>query len=82
MSRSRRRRRAATDVLHRSERSAELGVTSAYEVISEADLAFSPNEVSTEKVAVFQVSIEFSSWLVHSVRTLNNLISLGSDGGD
>ena len=29
---------------HRSERSAELGVESGYEVVSEADLAFSPDD--------------------------------------
>ena len=39
---------------HRSERSAELGVESGYEVVSEADLAFSPDDEDLN-VAVLKV---------------------------
>ena len=45
---------------HRSERSAELGVESGYEVVSEADLAFSPEDEDLN-VAVLKVLCPYSS---------------------
>ena len=47
---------------HRSERSAELGVESGYEVVSEADLAFSPEDEDLN-VAVLKVPCPYSSLL-------------------
>ena len=48
------RRRRAAEVLSRSERSADIGVQSGYEVVSEVDLDFTPDEVE-RSVATFQV---------------------------
>ena len=47
---------------HRSERSAELGVESGYEVVSEADLAFSPEDEDLN-VAVLKVLCSHPSLL-------------------
>lgn len=44
----------------RNARSADVGVTGIYEVISEADLAFSPDQ-KQESVTVFQVSVSIAS---------------------
>ena len=44
---------------HRSERSAELGVESGYEVVSEADLAFSPEDEDLN-VAVLKVYLNLA----------------------
>lgn len=50
-----RRRRRSVVVSDRKVRSADVGVSGLYEVISEADLAFSP-DTKVEAVTVFQVS--------------------------
>lgn len=50
----RRKRSTSAKILSRSERSAELGVKSGYEVVSEVDLAFTPDG-REEKVAVLKV---------------------------
>lgn len=50
-----RRRRRSVVVSDRKVRSADVGVSGLYEVISEADLAFSP-DAKVEAVTVFQVS--------------------------
>ena len=50
------RRKRSVDVLSRNVRSAELGVTSAYEVVSEVDLDFVPNaEEERNRAAIFRV---------------------------
>ena len=48
------RRRREAEVLSRRERSADIGVQSGYEVVSEVDLDFTPDEVQ-RSVATFQV---------------------------
>ena len=48
------RRRREAEVLSRRERSADIGVQSGYEVVSEVDLDFTPDEVQ-RTVATFQV---------------------------
>ena len=48
------RKRRAADILSRTERSADIGVQSGYEVVSEVDLDFTPDEVD-RTVATFQV---------------------------
>lgn len=48
------RRRRAAEILSRTERSADIGVQSGYEVVSEVDLDFTPDEVE-RTVATFQV---------------------------
>ena len=54
------RRKRSVDVLNRSVRSAELGVTSAYEVVSEVDLDFIPNEEEERnRAAIFRVTTLF-----------------------
>lgn len=50
------RRRRSVVVSDRKVRSADVGVSGLYEVISEADLAFSP-DAKVEAVTVFQVSL-------------------------
>ena len=49
------KRKRAAEILSRTERSADIGVQSGYEVVSEVDLDFTPNEVE-RKVATYQVS--------------------------
>ncbi len=51
------RKRRAARVLSRTERSADIGVQSGYEVVSEVDLDFTPDQVERE-VATFQVSFQ------------------------
>ena len=48
------RRRRVAEVLSRAERSTDIGVQSGYEVVSEVDLDFTPEEVE-RSVATFQV---------------------------
>ena len=48
------RKRRAAEILSRTERSADIGVQSGYEVVSEVDLDFTPDEVE-RSVATFQV---------------------------
>ena len=50
------RRKRSAEILSRSERSADIGVQSGYEVVSEVDLDFTPDEVE-RSVATFQVSL-------------------------
>ena len=49
-----RKRKRSAEILSRTERSADIGVQSGYEVVSEVDLDFTPDEVE-RKVATFQV---------------------------
>eukprot|EP00093_Oithona_nana_P005768 05768.XXX_46130_42144_1 [CDS] Oithona nana genome sequencing. len=51
------RRRREAEVLSRQERSADIGVQSGYEVVSEVDLDFTPDEVQ-RSVATFQGKIQ------------------------
>ena len=52
-----RKKKRSVEVLSRSVRSAELGVNSAYEVVSEVDLDFVPNEEEERKrITIFHVS--------------------------
>ena len=53
-------KREAEEVLSRQERSADIGVQSGYEVVSEVDLDFTPDEVQ-RSVATFQVSVDFKN---------------------
>ena len=48
------RKRRSAEILSRTERSADIGVQSGYEVVSEVDLDFIPDEVD-RTVATFQV---------------------------
>ena len=48
------RKKRRADILSRTERSADIGVQSGYEVVSEVDLDFIPDAVD-RKVATFQV---------------------------
>ena len=51
-----RRKKRTVDVLSRNTRSAELGVTSAFEVVSEVDLDFVPNEEEERnRISIYQV---------------------------
>ena len=51
-----RRKKRSVDILSRSVRSAELGVTSAFEVVSEVDLDFIPNEEEERnRISIYQV---------------------------
>ena len=53
-----RRKKRTVDVLSRNTRSAELGVTSAFEVVSEVDLDFVPNEEEERnRISIYQVII-------------------------
>ena len=53
----RRRRRSEPD----TDQGTELGVQSAYEVVSEVDLDFTPDlDEERQRIAVFQVSLTFS----------------------
>ena len=53
-----RRKKRTVDVLSRNTRSAELGVTSAFEVVSEVDLDFVPNEEEERnRTSIYQVII-------------------------
>ena len=53
-----RRKKRTADVLSRNTRSAELGVTSAFEVVSEVDLDFVPNEEEERnRISIYQVII-------------------------
>ena len=50
------RKRRSVEILNRSVRSADIGVNSAYEVVSEVDLDFVPNEEEERKRnAIFKV---------------------------
>ena len=49
-----RKRKRSAEILSRTERSADIGVQSGYEVVSEVDLDFTPDAVE-RKVATFQV---------------------------
>lgn len=51
------RKRRAAEILSRTERSADIGVQSGYEVVSEVDLDFTPDEVDST-VATFQGKIK------------------------
>merc|ERR1711983_129988 len=51
------RKRRAAEILSRTERSADIGVQSGYEVVSEVDLDFTPDEVQ-RSVATFQGKIQ------------------------
>ena len=54
-----RKKKRSVEVLSRNVRSAELGVNSAYEVVSEVDLDFVPNEEEERKrITIFQVTKE------------------------
>lgn len=72
-----RRRRRSVVVSDRKVRSADVGVSGLYEVISEADLAFSPDS-KVEAVTVFQVShvyvIMLFAFLLELSVTLRNFI--------
>ena len=48
------KRKRAAEILSRTERSADIGVQSGYEVVSEVDLDFTPDQVE-RKIATFQV---------------------------
>ena len=50
------RKKRRADILSRTERSADIGVQSGYEVVSEVDLDFIPDAVD-RKVATFQVIV-------------------------
>ena len=50
------KRKRAAEILSRTERSADIGVQSGYEVVSEVDLDFTPDQVE-RKVATFQVGL-------------------------
>ena len=53
-----RRKKRTVEVLSRNTRSAELGVTSAFEVVSEVDLDFVPNEEEERnRISIYQVII-------------------------
>lgn len=56
MNATNRRRRRSVVVSDRKVRSTDVGVSGLYEVISEADLAFSP-DTKVDAVTVFQVSL-------------------------
>lgn len=60
------RRRRSLVVSDRKVRSADVGVSGIYEVISEADLAFSPDS-HAEAVTVFQVGCPFRFSLANEV---------------
>ena len=50
------RKKRSVEILNRSVRSADIGVNSAYEVVSEVDLDFVPNEEEERKRnAIFKV---------------------------
>ena len=54
-----RKKKRSVEVLSRNTRSAELGVTTAFEVVSEVDLDFVPNEEEERKrITIFQVRID------------------------
>ena len=51
-----RRKKRSVDVLSRNVRSADIGVTSAFEVVSEVDLDFIPNEEEERnRISIYQV---------------------------
>ena len=50
------KRKREAEILSRTERSADIGVQSGYDVISEVDLDFTPDEVE-RKVAILQGSM-------------------------
>lgn len=56
-SRQRRRVRSSSEILSRTERSADIGVQSGYDVVSEVDLDFTPEDVD-RTVATFQGKIK------------------------
>ena len=60
-----RKRKRAAEILSRTERSADIGVQSGYEVVSEVDLDFIPDEVE-RKIATFQ-NVKFDTKNKHRI---------------
>ena len=62
-----RKKKRSVEVLSRNTRSAELGVTTAFEVVSEVDLDFVPNEEEERKrITIFQVKNDSQKFRMRS----------------
>ena len=76
-----RRKKRTVDVLSRNTRSAELGVTSAFEVVSEVDLDFVPNEEEERnRISIYQVITQIiRNKTLHKYLCFNPFLIDGND---